>query len=546
MPQKDIDTYVNLSLRPFRKPNGDFIMVGSDGTEYELSSDNLTTALNAYYKKTQTYSSGQIDSFFDNYYTKTESGNLFIVAGVENPGPVIISDGGYLTVRTEDTGHAVYYDDGVNVYNSNLRADGMEVHTEDTSSGYKETSWIVSNTSTSAAAFSTDSTGAFKLKNGTQYVHTISTDGTLVSNSDSLLVTEKAIKTYITSIALGGTPLTSAGGNFDIVGDLTFSTGGTRIDGSSPTEFTFSSGTSASDFTLNFENTDAVQLSTILIQPTAISLYNASAVLMLSVTEPLATFSGGIAADSINLSATETVSAISSSTFPVTGESLILPTQAGVRSHVEQTSVSLISGGTISNSSRYTTIDELGLIVSDGADDTHLDEDSLTITAATSSGDVFVTNVVTDAVTGTAWKIDADGNFGLRTGATVNEISTDGTLSGDSDLSIPTEKAVKTYVDLFSTIDVNSVAGSTFTVATSSGEVYVGADTASSAFTVELPVGANEGLRVWVKDEDDNASNFNITVDGNGTNIDGSSTYVMSADGASNMFILAGGQWRVF
>ena len=35
----------------------------------------------------------------------------------------------------------------------------------------------------------------------------------------------------------------------------------------------------------------------------------------------------------------------------------------------------------------------------------------------------------------------------LPSGATINEFSIDGTLSGDSDGAIPTEKAVKTYVD---------------------------------------------------------------------------------------------------
>ena len=35
----------------------------------------------------------------------------------------------------------------------------------------------------------------------------------------------------------------------------------------------------------------------------------------------------------------------------------------------------------------------------------------------------------------------------LPSGATINEFSIDGTLAGDSDLAIPTEKAVKTYVD---------------------------------------------------------------------------------------------------
>lgn len=550
MPKKDIDTYVNLSLRPFRTPDGDFIMVGSDGTEYVLadSEGNLATLLNDYYKKTETYSDTEIDDFFDNYYTKTESDSKFIVAGVENLGPVIISDGGNLTVRVEDTGVAAYFDDGANVYNSNLTADGLEVHTEDTSSGYKETYWRVSNTSTSAAAWSTDSAGGFKLLNGSQYVDTISVDGTLAANSDSLLVTEKAIKTYVTSIALGGTPVTSAAGNFDIVGDLTFSTGGTRIDGSSPTEFTFSSGTSASDFTLNFENLDSLQLSTIAINPTSINLLNASAVSMLNVSESTAIFSGAIEADSINLSATETASGISSATFNVTGESSVLTTQAGVRLHVEETAVGLISGGTInSGGSAFTTIDDTGVLVADGSGSSiDILYNSIVGSAAITAGDVYSMNVDSNVYTGSVWTADASGNISLQSGAYINEFSTDGTLADNSDYAVPTEKAVKTYVDQFSTIDINSVAGSTFTVGTSSGEVYVGCDTATSLFTVELPVGANEGLRVWVKDEDGNASNFNITVDGNGTNIDGSSTYVISVDGGSAIFLLAGGEWRVF
>ncbi|MDB4710379.1 hypothetical protein OAF16_01475 [Flavobacteriales bacterium] len=40
-----------------------------------------------------------------------------------------------------------------------------------------------------------------------------------------------------------------------------------------------------------------------------------------------------------------------------------------------------------------------------------------------------------------------EGNLQLNTGASVNEFSTDGTLSGNSDNALPTEQAVKTYVD---------------------------------------------------------------------------------------------------
>jgi hypothetical protein len=46
-----------------------------------------------------------------------------------------------------------------------------------------------------------------------------------------------------------------------------------------------------------------------------------------------------------------------------------------------------------------------------------------------------------------AGRFDEDGNFSLRLGASLNEFSTDGNLAGNSDKAVPTEKAVKTYVD---------------------------------------------------------------------------------------------------
>lgn len=40
----------------------------------------------------------------------------------------------------------------------------------------------------------------------------------------------------------------------------------------------------------------------------------------------------------------------------------------------------------------------------------------------------------------------ADGSVKLKNGTNINEFSTDGTFAGDSDLAVPTEKAVKAYV----------------------------------------------------------------------------------------------------
>lgn len=46
-----------------------------------------------------------------------------------------------------------------------------------------------------------------------------------------------------------------------------------------------------------------------------------------------------------------------------------------------------------------------------------------------------------------AYDADFEGTVTLLNGTSVNEFSTDGTLAGDSDDAVPTEKAVKTYVD---------------------------------------------------------------------------------------------------
>ncbi|WP_424099662.1 shufflon system plasmid conjugative transfer pilus tip adhesin PilV [Moorena producens] len=44
-------------------------------------------------------------------------------------------------------------------------------------------------------------------------------------------------------------------------------------------------------------------------------------------------------------------------------------------------------------------------------------------------------------------KLEVQGNFKLQNGVAVNNISSDGTLTGNSDLTIPTQKAIKTYAD---------------------------------------------------------------------------------------------------
>ena len=61
---------------------------------------------------------------------------------------------------------------------------------------------------------------------------------------------------------------------------------------------------------------------------------------------------------------------------------------------------------------------------------------------AQSDGDI---DIVVNGNTGAS--VDTSGAFGVLNGTRVNEFSIDGTLSGNSDDALPTEKAVKTYVD---------------------------------------------------------------------------------------------------
>jgi hypothetical protein len=55
--------------------------------------------------------------------------------------------------------------------------------------------------------------------------------------------------------------------------------------------------------------------------------------------------------------------------------------------------------------------------------------------------------VASDGSPDPALSADATGQVGFPAGVAINEFSSDGTLAGNSDLAVPTEKAVKTYID---------------------------------------------------------------------------------------------------
>jgi len=117
------------------------------------------------------------------------------------------------------------------------------------------------------------------------------------------------------------------------------------------------------------------------------------------------------------------------------------------------------------------------------------------------------------------------GKFSVLTmgGNPVNEFSTDITLSGDSDTAIPTEKAIKTYVD-------TAISGIAFLnirhiTSDSTAAVWdsVLADTASGPITVELQPTGEGKIDIKKSSTDSNLVTLITSsglIDGQATNID--------------------------
>jgi hypothetical protein len=107
------------------------------------------------------------------------------------------------------------------------------------------------------------------------------------------------------------------------------------------------------------------------------------------------------------------------------------------------------------------------------------------------------------------------GSIGAQLGETINEFSADITMSGNSNMAVPTEYAVRSYV-----LGQNGSAWSTKTSAyTASKSERLFADTTSSAFTVTLPASPSVGDFVQIADAGGKFSTNKLTVGRNGSNI---------------------------
>ena len=137
------------------------------------------------------------------------------------------------------------------------------------------------------------------------------------------------------------------------------------------------------------------------------------------------------------------------------------------------------------------------------------------------------------------------GAIGAQLGATIDEFSTDGTLTQNSDVKVPTQKAVKTYVDSMSGVTGNfsvggnlTVKGTTTTVAsvdvsTKDRNIILG-KVASGNFTGDITSGA--ATITNINDTDNLAPGVVVALTGGGANVTLSGTVkVLTVDSATQV-----------
>lgn len=76
-------------------------------------------------------------------------------------------------------------------------------------------------------------------------------------------------------------------------------------------------------------------------------------------------------------------------------------------------------------------------------------------------------------------------------------------------------------------------------------DYFIAADTTSAAVTINLNSSPNTGQNIIVKDVNGNALINNVTVNGNGNNIDGSASFTINTNYQSVTLIFNGTEWSV-
>ena len=294
-----------------------------------------------------------------------------------------------------------------------------------------ETSSISANDGTASMTF-TDATGAvvvsttLGLSAGAQSVNEFSTDGTLAGASDTAVPTEQAVKTYVDN-QLGASALATAGttgtGTVDL-GTQTLSVLGTTSE--------IETVASAQSITIGLPAAVAVTTS-----------LNVGGTIAITGFLDSDTFTG---ASSTLIPTSESVKVYVDTAIAGVDQTLEIEGDSGTGSVNIATDVFDVAG----------TANQIVTSAS-GTDITVALTDAISVVTSLTAPLLVATNVQATnykANDGTASMTIADSTgalaisttLALASGTTVNEFSIDGSLAGNSDDAVPTEKAVKTYV----------------------------------------------------------------------------------------------------
>jgi len=158
-------------------------------------------------------------------------------------------------------------------------------------------------------------------------------------------------------------------------------------------------------------------------------------------------------------------------------------------------------------------------------------------------------DLATASGTGATTTVQAQNETGTTsTGGALNLTSGTGTTTNGA-LNLQaggvTTASVVTNKFVFNKGSRRNVTQVTNTYAVLTTDDFIAVTTLSAPFTITLPTGAATGDSYTIKDATGNAVTNTLTIDGNGNNIDGSPTFIMTQAYAAATFTFLNSQWSV-
>jgi len=252
-------------------------------------------------------------------------------------------------------------------------------------------------------------------------VTSISTDGTFASNLDTIIPTQKATKTYVASYVTSALPTYSS--PVYLVSNVV------RLQNSAGTQITSISidGTMAS-------NSDA-------LVPTQKSVRTYVASALPTYTSPIVVTSNVVA---LKNSAAATITSVSTDGTMAGNSDVIVPTQKAVVTYVAA-SLPTYTSPIVVTSSVVALKNSASTTITSVSTDGTFASNSDVIIPTQKAVKTYVTSVVP---TYTSPLVNTSNVVALKNSAstTITSVSTDGTMASNSDVIIPTQKAVVTYV----------------------------------------------------------------------------------------------------